>query len=95
MIRLLIALMLLVSIPAFAITRDPAQKAAFKKTHPCPANGSRRGACPGYIVDHIKPLCAGGRDAPDNMQWQTKADALAKDKIEWRECRALKVNTTN
>jgi hypothetical protein len=40
------------------------------------------GACPGFVVDHIKPLKRGGADAPGNMQWQTTAAAKAKDKIE-------------
>jgi hypothetical protein len=37
---------------------------------------------PGYVLDHIIPLKRGGADAPSNMQWQTKADARAKDKWE-------------
>lgn len=37
---------------------------------------------PGYVIDHIIPLANGGRDDPSNMQWQTKADAKAKDKWE-------------
>ncbi len=37
---------------------------------------------PGYVVDHVVPLKRGGDDSPFNMQWQTKADARAKDKIE-------------
>ena len=37
---------------------------------------------PGYVIDHIKPLKEGGADDPSNMQWQTKAEAKAKDKVE-------------
>ncbi len=37
---------------------------------------------PGYVVDHIIPLKRGGADAPWNMQWQTKAEAAAKDRWE-------------
>lgn len=64
--------------------RDRAQRDAFVRTHACPATGSTkpRAACPGYIVDHIKPLCKGGVDKATNMQWQTRAAATAKDKWE-------------
>lgn len=37
---------------------------------------------PGYVVDHVVPLKKGGCDCPSNMQWQTKAEAKAKDKVE-------------
>ena len=37
---------------------------------------------PGYVVDHITPLKRGGADSPSNMQWQTIAEAKAKDKWE-------------
>jgi hypothetical protein len=40
------------------------------------------GACPRYVVDHIKALKRGGADEPSNMQWQTVAAAKAKDRTE-------------
>lgn len=55
---------------------------SFKRSHPCPSTGKKFGACPGYTIDHIKPLKRGGADAPSNMQWQTKEEARAKDKWE-------------
>lgn len=36
----------------------------------------------GFVVDHIKPLKKGGCDCPENMQWQTRAEAKAKDRWE-------------
>ena len=36
----------------------------------------------GYVVDHVVPLAKGGGDSPSNMQWQTVAEAKAKDKVE-------------
>jgi hypothetical protein len=42
---------------------------------------------PGYFVDHRIPLACGGADAPSNMQWQTIAEAKAKDKAERAGCR--------
>jgi len=72
---------------AAKIERSKAARAAFMKQAPCPATGLPRGACPGYVVDHIVPLCAGGPDAPINMQWQALAESLEKDKAERRQCR--------
>lgn len=37
---------------------------------------------PGYVADHIIPLAKGGGDDPNNMRWQTIAEAKAKDKWE-------------
>jgi hypothetical protein len=64
------------------IKRSKAAKSAFEREHPCPSTGKSSGRCPGYIVDHVKPLECGGPDAPSNMQWQTTADAKAKDRTE-------------
>ena len=66
--------------------------AEFKNQQPCPANGNKRGACPGHVIDHVEPLCAGGADHPSNMQWQTVAEAKLKDRHEARHCRALRKN---
>lgn len=64
------------------IARSAKAKDNFKKSHPCPSTGKTSGACPGYTIDHIKPLKRGGADDPSNMQWQSKAEAKAKDKWE-------------
>jgi hypothetical protein len=42
---------------------------------------------PGYVIDHLVPLACGGADAPSNMQWQTVAEAKAKDRVERIGCR--------
>ena len=47
-----------------------------------PSTGRSSGRCPGYVVDHVRPLECGGADAPSNRQWQTVADGKAKDKTE-------------
>jgi len=52
------------------------------KTHPCPSTGKTSGACPGYVVDLKQALKHGGADSPSNMQWQSAAEAKAKDKWE-------------
>lgn len=70
--------------------RSPAVRAAFVKANPCPATSEPRGPCPGWVVDHITPLCAGGADAAHNLQWQTVADAKIKDADERRLCRAMR-----
>ena len=67
--------------------RSAAQRAAFVREYPCPATGQPRVPCPGYVVDHIIPLCGGGADAPSNMQWQTIEDGKLKDKEERTQCR--------
>lgn len=63
-------------------------KSEFIKANPCPSIEINKASakCPGYIVDHIKPLACGGDDAPHNMQWQTIDEAKAKDKWERKGC---------
>lgn len=64
------------------IERSEHAKNDFKKQKPCPSNGKTSGSCPGYVIDHIKPLYKGGSDHPSNMQWQTITEGKAKDKWE-------------
>lgn len=37
---------------------------------------------PGYIVDHVCALACGGKDSTINMQYQTKAASVKKDRWE-------------
>lgn len=81
-------LLLAVTVSAFAATeRSSTQRAAFVRENPCPTTGQSRGRCPGWIVDHVVPLCADGADHPGNMQWQTVGAAKSKDADERRLCR--------
>jgi hypothetical protein len=64
------------------IKRSREAKRQFERQNPCPSTGKSTGSCPGYVVDHRKALAEGGADEPSNMQWQTAADAKAKDKWE-------------
>jgi hypothetical protein len=64
------------------IKRSRKAREDFMHQHPCPSTGKTSGACPGYVVDHVQALKHGGRDDPGNMQWQTTAEAKAKDKWE-------------
>jgi hypothetical protein len=70
------------------ILRSPRARAAFKREYSCPSTGRASGACPGWIIDHKIPLACGGLDAPANMQWESVADAKAKDRVERAGCRA-------
>jgi hypothetical protein len=58
----------------------------FQREHPCPSTGKTSGACPGFRKDHVVPLACGGPDAVSNLQWQTAADARAKDHWERKAC---------
>ena len=68
--------------PGGRIRRSSSARHAFQELHPCPTTGSTAGPCPGYVVDHIVPLKRGGADSPENMQWQTRGEAKAKDRVE-------------
>lgn len=86
----LVAFLMLVTALAAAADRDARQRAAFMRENPCPLTGKARGACPGYEVDHVRPLCAGGGDHPRNMQWLTVQAHREKTRVDVRECRAAR-----
>ena len=81
------ATLLLADSASAASTRSRSTTAEFQHQHPCASTGKTSGACPGYVKDHVTPLCAGGPDTPSNMQWQTTADAKRKDAWERDLCR--------
>lgn len=62
--------------------RNPSARKAFMLTSPCPSTNKFKGACPGYVVDHIVPIKRGGGDHPYNMQWQTLQESKQKDRWE-------------
>jgi hypothetical protein len=70
--------------------RDPAMVRSFRRKHPCPSTGRISGPCPGWVVDHGIPLCAGGPEDSRNMQWQPEDDARWKDAQERALCARLK-----
>lgn len=75
------------------IKRNPKVIRLFRATVPCPATGQTERHCPGYVVDHkIALACAkteeerAALDSLPNLQWQTVAEAKAKDRIERQQC---------
>jgi hypothetical protein len=69
------------------IKRDRSQVRAFRAENPCPSTSRTRGACAGWEIDHVVPLCAGGADHPTNLQWLRKEDHRFKTLVDVRECR--------
>lgn len=82
--------MLLLSIVFPADARMRSVITAFIKANPCPSTGLNKAPCPGWVVDHGIPLCAGGADAPHNLFWQEKKTSYKKDVEERALCRRLK-----
>lgn len=66
--------------------RSQRARLEFAKKMTCPSTGKKALPCPGYVIDHRVPLCAGGLDDPLNMQWQEKALSYQKDHEERRWC---------
>ena len=75
------------SAPAAESRRPSNAEILFRLANPCPGTGATHGACTGYVIDRIVPVICGGAEAPDNMQWQTLAEAKEKDRWEAIGCR--------
>lgn len=88
--RLVAAAAFMAVLVGTAEARSKAQARHFRVDHPCPASGRVKGPCPNFVIDHVVPLCAGGLDAPINMQWQTTIAAKEKDRLEMQECRQIR-----
>src|SRR5688500_13186902 len=73
--------------PAAESARPSTAEIYFRLAHPCPVTGQTSGPCKGYVIDRIIPTVCGGAEAPDNMQWQTLAEAKEKDRWEKIGCR--------
>lgn len=48
------------------------------------------GPCPGFQADHIVPLCMGGPDLADNLQWLADDEHRAKTRTDAANCRMSK-----
>lgn len=87
---LLLCAVLICSAASARTERSAAEVLAFKRQTPCPATGKPELRCPGYQVDHANPLCAGGSDTRDNMQWLTVEEHRMKTRSDLRMCRLAK-----
>jgi hypothetical protein len=85
---LITAALLLMATHAHATTaRGTEAPRLFRKYNACPSTGKFTGACPGWVMDHLKSLRCGGLDVPENLWWMTTAEAKVKDRQEdecWR-----------
>ncbi len=89
--HVIVACSLLFTSPAgVRFYRSHATKAAFARMNPCPVTGLSIPSCPGYVIDYVVPLCAGGSDTPENMQWQKYKASFVKDSEERGRCRRLR-----
>lgn len=78
-----ILIALLIVAPLVADTRHASVARAFRQLTGYPMGRS------GMVVDHKIPLCAGGPDTVDNLQWQKVAESYNKDTYERALCREL------
>lgn len=70
-----------------AIIRSRAALRQFARVFPCPSTLKPVPHCPGWAIDHVIPLAAGGADAQINLQWlpvqiKSCAKPWCKDRFE-------------
>jgi pilus assembly protein FimV len=74
---------------AFSISGGPqggsTAFAEFRRKYPCPAPGAHE-PCIGYVIAYVVPICAGGEDAANNLQWFTVEAALRKERADQTRC---------
>lgn len=70
-----------------AVARGTKETARFRRLTGYPSGR------PGYVVDHIIPLCACGVDSVVNLQWMRADSSYAKDAWERQMCQALAKDT--
>ena len=82
-LSLLIVLVLITQV----FSRDPKQEYAFKNANVCPSTGLYGDhPCPGYVVNHKYPLCLGGKDEAQNMEYQEIHASYRSDRLEREAC---------
>lgn len=79
----LILLLVLFASCASADIRHPGTVTDFKRLSGFP-NGR-----PGFVADHMIPLCLGGPDTVDNLKWQKEDASYAKDAFERALCKEM------
>lgn len=51
------------------IKRSSRVLGAFARIHPCPSTMQPLRTCPGWSINHVKPLACGWLDVVSNLQW--------------------------
>lgn len=83
-------LALLLTAPSDAAQRNQAVRAEFERLVPCPIEGPGTCARKGYEADHMEPICAGGKDVVENLQWLSKEQHQLKTKIDVLRCAVIR-----
>lgn len=83
-------LALLISSSVLGAERSQSVRAEFVRKNVCPSTGKNYGRCPGWQVDHMESLCAGGKDEVSNLQWLSIEQHRLKTKIDVLRCSVLR-----